>query len=72
MNTKKGSNIYDETADPKIVKLARLILILMDKNVDKATKVGCTKLAILNKTITQNEAVDLLMYMPELRDFITE
>lgn len=77
MNTKDiDFGFVDATSDiqvddePKIVKIAKLVLLLTDKSVDNKTKAGCVKLNIKNGIITQNDIVDLLVYLPELIDFM--
>ena len=66
-------NYSDAVVDePKIVKIAKLVLLLMDKTVSRDTKVGCIKLDIQNGLITQGEALDLLVYLPELEEFISD
>ena len=55
--------------DPKIVKIAKLVLLLTDKNVDTDTKLGCLKLDINSNLISQDEAMELLMYLPDLKEF---
>ena len=56
--------------DSKIIKIAKLVLLLTAKDVDADTKAGCVKLDITNEVITQNEAIDLLVHIQELQDFI--
>jgi len=56
--------------DPKIVKIAKLVLLLTDKNTDNDTKIGCIKLDIKNGIITNEEAIQLLTWLPDLQDFI--
>ena len=56
--------------DSKIIKIAKLVLLLTSKDVDADTKAGCIKLDIKNGLITQNEAIDLLVHIQELQDFI--
>ena len=72
----KDKNIFEvETSscdDAKIVKLAKLILILTDKNTDDSTKAGCLKLAIKQDTISLEEALDLAVSLPTLQNFMEE
>ena len=56
--------------DKKIIRLAKLILILTDKTVDDDTKAGCLKLAIKQDTISLEEALDLSVSLPTLMDFL--
>lgn len=58
--------------DPKIVKIAKLVLLLTDKNVDTDTKLGCLKLDINSNLISQDEAMELLMYLPDLKEFMED
>lgn len=58
--------------DKKIVKLAKLILILTDKGTDDSTKAGCLKLAIKHDTISLEEALDLAVSLSTLQNFMKE
>lgn len=58
--------------DKKIVKLAKLILILADKGTDDASKALCLKLAIKQDTISLEEALDLAVSLPTLQHFMEE
>ena len=58
--------------EPNIVKIAKLVLLLTDKSVDTDTKLGCLKLDINNNLISQDEAMELLMYLPDLKDFMED
>jgi len=61
-----------EQEDSRIVKIAKLVLLLMNNTVDKETKIGCIRLDIQNGLITQEDALDLLISLPELEDFIAD
>ena len=52
--------------DPKIVKIAKLVLILSDKDTDMETKQCCLKLAVRMGYITDTEAKQLALYRGEL------
>lgn len=57
--------------DPAIVKVAKLALILADKDKDIETKRLCVKALERFKYITPEEATQLLFYRTELERFIT-
>ena len=57
--------------DPVIVKVAKLALILADKDTDDETKRLCLKAAERFEYITQEEATQLLFYRTELERFRT-
>ena len=50
--------------------MAKLALILADKETDLKTKLGCIKLAIRMGFITEAEGVSLLAYRSELEEFM--
>ena len=54
--------------DSKIVRIAKLVLILTSHDADNDTKLGCLKLAITNKLLTQDEAMQLLIAIPDLQE----
>lgn len=56
--------------DPKIVKIAKLVLILVDKTTETSDKVTCIKMDIANGLITNEEALQLLAWLPELQEFL--
>ena len=56
--------------DPKIVKVAKLALILADKNTDIEEKLLCVKVAERYGYITGEEAKQLLLYRAELEGFM--
>lgn len=55
--------------DPTIVKVAKLALILADKETDVETKRLCVMAAMRMKYITEEEARQLLLYRKMLEDF---
>ena len=55
--------------DPKIVKVAKLALILADKDTDIETKRLCVMAAARMEYITKEEATQLLLYRVELERF---
>lgn len=55
--------------DPTIVKIAKLALILADKDCDIETKQLCIKAAERMECITAEEAVQLMMFRTELERF---
>ena len=57
--------------DPAIVKVAKLALILADKDTDIETKILCVKALERFEYITSEEATQLLFYRTELERFIT-
>lgn len=63
-------DIPTQADDSKIIKIAKLVMLLTSKDVDADTKAGCIKLDIKNGLITQNEAIELLAHIQELQDFI--
>lgn len=58
--------------DPQIIKIAKLTLILTDKEVDEETKRGCLSLAVRMGYITKDEAAQLALYRSELETFMDE
>ena len=52
--------------DPKIIKVAKLALILADKDIDIDEKLLCVKIAERYGYITEVEAKQLLLYRAEL------
>lgn len=55
--------------DPAIVKVAKLVLILADKDTDIETKRLCVKALERFEYITPEEATQLLFYRTELERF---
>lgn len=69
--TSISDNSGKETSeDPQIIKLAKLVLILADTETPLEDKFGCLKLALIQETITQEDAVYLWANLKELEDFI--
>ena len=56
--------------DPQIVKVAKLALILADKDTDIEEKLLCVKAAERFGYITEAEAKQLLLYRAELEGFM--
>lgn len=56
--------------DPRIVKLAKLILILADKEESLETKFLCIKAAERFNIINEDEARQLRLYREELEKFM--
>ena len=56
--------------DPVIVKIAKLALILADKDTDIEEKLLCVKVAERYGYITGEEAKQLLLYRAELEGFM--
>ena len=67
---KKPDENYVE--DPAIVKIAKLALILADKDTDIETKCLCVKALERFEYITKKEATQLLMYRTELERFFDD
>lgn len=65
--TRKPDENYIE--DPVIVKVAKLALILADKDTDDETKRLCVKAAERFEYISKEEAAQLLFYRTELERF---
>ena len=55
--------------DPVIVKIAKLALILADKDTDIETKRLCVMAAMRMEYITREEANQLLLYRVELEEY---
>lgn len=58
--------------DPKIVKIAKLVLILTDKDTDMDIKQCCLRLAVRMGHITETEAKQLALYKGELENYREE
>ena len=65
---KKPDGNYIE--DPQIIKVAKLALILADKDTDIEEKLLCVKVAERYGYITGEEAKQLLLYRAELEGFV--
>ena len=57
--------------DPKIIRLAKLVLILADKDTDLVDRLMCLKLGIRMGFLTEEEAVTLWANRSELEEFMT-
>ena len=62
----------NEVEDPKIIKIAKLALIIADKETEDIDKLGCIKLAVRMGYITKEEGAQLFAYRPELEEFMEE
>lgn len=56
--------------DPKIIKVAKLAIVLADKEVTDVTKNTCVRLAIKTGIVTEEEANQLLLYKAELEEIL--
>ena len=66
VTTIKGDTTVKE---PNIVKIAKLAIILSDKDTDLDTKICCVKVAVRMGHITEEEARQLLMFRTTLEDY---
>ena len=62
----------DSVEDPKIIKIARLAVILADKSMDQATKSSCLRLAVKTGIITKEEADQLALYQADLEAMLID
>ena len=62
----------EEVEDPKIIRIAKLALIIADKETEDIDKLGCIKLAVRMGYITKEEGAQLFAYRPELEEFMGE
>ena len=58
--------------DPKIVKIAKLAIILSDKDTDLDTKICNLKIAVRMGYITEEEARQLMLYRTTLENYFEE
>jgi len=58
-----------EVEDPKVIKIAKLAMIVADPKVELKDKYICIKIAIKQGTITEEEGAIFIAYRPELTDF---
>lgn len=56
--------------DPNIIKIAKLALIIADKNTPFEDKNMCVKLSVKQGVITSDDGYHLLQNTAELEDFI--
>ena len=56
--------------DPKIIKVAKLAIVLADREVEDTTKVTCLRLAVRTGIVTEEEAKQLLMYRKDLEEVL--
>ena len=59
-----------EIEDPQIVKLAKLVLLLVDKKATTEVKLQGIKSSIADGIISQDDAFRLLLDQSELDDFV--
>ncbi|MBO4541578.1 MAG: hypothetical protein J5725_00200 [Bacteroidales bacterium] len=62
----------DSVEDPKIIKIARLSVILADKSMDQVTKSSCLRLAVKTGIITKEEADQLALYQADLEAMLID
>ena len=74
MNPKDTNNSDEdrilEIEDPQIVKLAKLVLLLVDKKATTEVKLQGIKSSIADGVISQDDAFRLLLDLSELDDFV--
>ena len=58
------------TPDPKLIKLAKLAVVLADKEVSDDTKLTCVRLAVRTGIVTEEEGNQLLLYKAELEEVL--
>lgn len=63
---------HEEGEDPKIVRIAKLALILGSKDVEALDKLGCIKIAMRQGIITEEEAVQLFAHRDDLEGFMDD
>lgn len=68
-NSSDGDRIL-EIEDPQIVKLAKLVLLLVDKKATTEVKLQGIKSSIADGVISQDDAFRLLLDQSELDDFV--
>lgn len=64
-------NKHNSEEDSKILKIAKLALILADKETDITDKLLCVKLGIRQGFLTEDEAAELLAHRVDLEEFMT-
>ena len=62
----------DSVEDPKIIKIARLAVILADKSMDQVTKSSFLRLAVKTGIITKEEADQLALYQADLEAMLID
>ncbi len=62
----------DSSEESRVVRIAKLGLILADKDTDPMDKVMCVKLSVRQGIITSEEATQLLASRSELEEFMTD
>ena len=60
----------EQHEDSHIIKIAKLVMLLTSPNVSNEDKLGCLKLDVKNGLITQDEAMELLINIDDLKDFV--
>lgn len=61
---------HDPDSDPNIVRVAKLALILANKEAGDLDKLACIKLGILAGFLTEEEGAQLFAYRDVLADFL--
>ena len=62
----------DAIEDPKIVKVAKLALILADTSIEPGVKNACLRLAVKQGFITEAESKQLALYRSELENLLSQ
>lgn len=60
----------DPDSDPNIIRVAKLALILANKEASDIDKLACIKLGILTGFLTEQEGAQLFAYRDVLADFL--
>lgn len=55
--------------EPKVIKFAKLVICMTDREVDTDTKVFCIRDALRNSLISEEEAIELLLRKEELDNY---
>ena len=62
----------DPAMDSKVLRIAKLALILADKESDPRDKVMCVKLSVRQGILTEEKATELLAHRSEIETFMEE
>ena len=60
----------ESVEEPKVVRIAKLALILADKSVDDIDKAICIQVGLRTGFLTEEEAESLLAYREEIENFL--
>ena len=60
----------EKAEEPKVVRIAKLALILADKSVDDIDKAICIQVGLRTGFLTEEEAESLLAYREEIENFL--